>query len=106
MESLGPETSQIVINPIKRPTLEETSTSKIISFGIIPPIKTFTGRRQEIETLFHHLENPDVDVVVISGIGGQGKTQLSRQFLKIHFLIFLEKRLFRKARKNLKANLY
>ncbi|XP_037049518.1 uncharacterized protein LOC119083825 isoform X2 [Bradysia coprophila] len=60
------------------------STSKLrpIRFQYQPPVEDFIGRQEELGFLKEKLciENPRV--MVVSGLGGIGKTQLVKQFIK------------------------
>ncbi len=55
--------------------------NKLIRFGLIPQNKTFVGRDKELEEIQKFYENPMIQCLVISGMGGQGKTELCRKFI-------------------------
>lgn len=59
---------------------------KKISFGIVSPISSFTGRTNELNTIREELEKKRQVVVsqavAIHGLGGIGKTEVTRQFVK------------------------
>lgn len=59
---------------------------KNISFGVTSPTRSFTGRVQELEMIREKL-NETHDLVIsqslsISGLGGIGKTEIAKQFVK------------------------
>lgn len=57
-----------------------------ISFGVTAPTKAFIGRNVELKKIREKLkENHDIVVsqsITITGLGGVGKTELTRQFIK------------------------
>lgn len=59
---------------------------KRISFGVVAPISAFTGRIEELEEIKNKLSKQTNIIVTqsltISGLGGIGKTQLTKQFIK------------------------
>lgn len=61
-------------------------TIKRFSFGVTAPTRSFTGRVNELDDIRAKLnEKPDLIVsqcVTVSGLGGIGKTELMRQFIK------------------------
>src|ERR1700733_13479158 len=64
---------------------QETSEKKSICFDVSKPVKSFTGRNDELEALHSALQSESGQVVIsqitsISGLGGIGKSELARKY--------------------------
>lgn len=54
-----------------------------INFRMDEPDTNFTGRSTELEKLKQLSASTDAEKIVVSGMGGVGKTQLTRKFIKL-----------------------
>jgi len=86
------KTMKIVDQQTKTKLNKLEESSKIYQYGCQMPVKNFYSRNEELQELHELMENSfdEKDFtnsklgVVISGMGGVGKSQLGRQYWKIH----------------------
>jgi len=64
-------------NPLRSPE----SSTKQISFGVEDPVRDFIGRKDKLKELDGLIEDGMHSAVVISGLGGMGKSELVRKYL-------------------------
>lgn len=50
-------------------------------FNLPKPCATFFGRVAELKTLLHHYNDTSTRIIIVSGLAGQGKTAVVRQFI-------------------------
>jgi hypothetical protein len=75
-----------VINKIEK--IETMQNNGAIWFGIILPVKSFTGREKELNELDKLVKLRELTVIsqmaTVSGAGGFGKSELARKYAYIH----------------------
>lgn len=76
LQALGPDDVCITYSS------STSNTDNSIRFGVTQPTTYFIGREEEQHQLAELFLSRCPPVAVISGIGGQGKTELCRQFIK------------------------
>lgn len=81
MKSLFHDTFKILF-PWLEKKIDQPNTPEPIYFGVTQPTQYFVGREEEVQQLSELFLNRYGPIFSISGIGGQGKTELVRQFIK------------------------